>query len=96
MFSFFSISFAPSVGKAARRKREVQMMATFDIFKVTRGELRWLRAADTIEAAKVRIEERAQTSPGNFVIHNQKTAEAIRVISGNGEKRPRPQQPESA
>ena len=68
------------------------MAATFDIFKVTRGELRWLGAADTIEAAKVRIEERTQTAPGNFVIHNQKTAEAIRVISGNEEKRS-PQQP---
>ena len=72
------------------------MIATFDVFKLTRGELRWLGAADTLEGAKVRIEERAQTSPGNFVIYNQKTAEAIRVISGNGEKRsPGPQQPDN-
>ena len=62
------------------------MVATFDIFKVTGRELRWLEAAHSLQAAKVRIGERGDTSPGTFVIYNQETQQKILVTSGNEEK----------
>ena len=69
------------------------MVATFDIFKVTGRELRWLEAAHTLQAAQARIEERGETSPGTFVIYNQETQEKILVTSGSEEKQSQRSQP---
>lgn len=69
------------------------MLATFDIFKVNGGELRWLEAAHSLQAAKARIEERGETSPGTFVIFNQETQQKILVTSDSEEKQSPRSQP---
>lgn len=62
------------------------MVATFDIFKLTGTELRWLEAARTLPAANARIEEHGETSPGTFVIYNQQTQHKTLVTSGSEER----------
>lgn len=69
------------------------MLATFDIFKLTGRELRWLEAAHTLPAAKARIEAHAEFSPGTFVIYNQETQQKILVTSGSEEKQSSRSQP---
>lgn len=70
------------------------MVANFDIFKLIGGELRWLEAADTVQAAQARIEQHGETLPGKFVIYNQKTAEKI-VVSIKEKQSPRLQRAEN-
>ena len=45
------------------------MIYPFDIFQTeTRGSVRWLEAAKTLEDAKARVQELALRSPGDYVV----------------------------
>jgi hypothetical protein len=67
------------------------MVAPFDIFKVAGRELRWLEAVETLQAAEARIKERALTSPGKFLIYDQRTGQGISLRSGREEVQSPPQ-----
>lgn len=54
------------------------MTAFFDIFQAeTTGDVLWLGTAVTIEDAKARAREFAQSSPGKYLVLNQKTGDKI-------------------
>ncbi len=54
------------------------MTAFFDIFQAeTTGDVLWLGTAVTIEDAKARAHEFAQSSPGKYLVLNQKTGDKI-------------------
>ncbi len=46
------------------------------------GELRFVGAAKTLEAAKRRIRALGQSNPGEFVIYNQQTGQRVSVKAG--------------
>ena len=46
------------------------------------GELHYVEGAQTIEAAKQRIEELAESKPGQYIIYNQETGERISIVAG--------------
>jgi hypothetical protein len=54
------------------------MIYPFDIFQTeTGGSVRWLEAAETLEAAKARVQELALQSPGEYMILCQKTGNKL-------------------
>jgi hypothetical protein len=58
------------------------MIAPFDIFLTEAGgSLRWLEAAETLEAAKARVQELALCSPGEYVLLDQRTGNKIVIKS---------------
>lgn len=46
------------------------------------GELRFVGAAKTLEAARRRIRALGQSHPGEFIIYNQQTGERLSVKAG--------------
>ena len=46
------------------------------------GELRFVGAATTLEAARRRIRALGQSNPGEFVIYNQETGERVSMKAG--------------
>ena len=46
------------------------------------GELRFVGAATTLEAAKRRIRALGRSNPGEFVIYNQQTGERVSMKAG--------------
>jgi len=46
------------------------------------GELHFVEAAQTLEAATQRIKALAELKPGQYVIYNEETGEQISVIAG--------------
>lgn len=50
------------------------------------GELRFVGAAQTLKAAKRRIEALTKLSPGQYVIYNGQTGERLSIIAG-GQRR---------
>jgi len=46
------------------------------------GELRFVEAARTLEAAKRRIKALAKLWPGQYVIYNEQTGERLSIIAG--------------
>jgi hypothetical protein len=46
------------------------------------GELHYVEGAQTIELAKQRIEELAESKPGQYIIYNQETGERIFIVAG--------------
>jgi hypothetical protein len=59
------------------------MVPSLDIFRIESGGVLWREAVTTIETAKARIQELALSSPGNYLIVNQKTGERITVMPGS-------------
>lgn len=58
------------------------MIPVFDIFRTEPdGSLRWCEAANSLEAARVRVRQLAGSFPTKYVIVNQETGE--RVIEGD-------------
>lgn len=46
------------------------------------GELRFVEALQTLEAARQRIEALAELEPGQYVIYNKETGERVSVVAG--------------
>jgi hypothetical protein len=46
------------------------------------GELRFVEAAQTLDAAKARVQSLAELLPGEFVIYNEATGERLSVTTG--------------
>lgn len=60
------------------------MVPHFDIFQIQKdGSLRWCEAADTLQAARARVTELAQSFPGQYIIFNQQTAERLIIDAYN-------------
>jgi CheY-like chemotaxis protein len=55
------------------------MIPPFDIFKVESSSLRWMEAVADLERAKARVQILATSSPGEYMIANQKTGEKISI-----------------
>ena len=55
------------------------MIPPFDIFKVESSGPRWMEVAADLERAKARVKILATSSPGEYVIANQKTGEKISI-----------------
>jgi hypothetical protein len=52
------------------------MIPPYDIFQMG-GSLVWIEAAATLDGAKARIQELAATSPGEYLIVNQRTGSKL-------------------
>jgi GrpB-like predicted nucleotidyltransferase (UPF0157 family) len=57
------------------------MRLPFGIQKVESGGVRWMEAAADLERAKARVKVLAASSPGEYIILNQKTGEKISIKS---------------
>jgi hypothetical protein len=55
------------------------MVPPFDIFRMNSGYVLWCEAAATVEIAQERIQELTLSSPGGYLIFNQKTGQSIPV-----------------
>jgi hypothetical protein len=55
------------------------MAPSLDIFRIESGGVLWCEAVTTIETAKARIQKIALSSPGNYLILDQKTGQRIPV-----------------
>jgi hypothetical protein len=55
------------------------MIPRFSIFKVESDGPRWMEAAATMERARARVKILATSSPGEYIIANQKTGEKISI-----------------
>jgi hypothetical protein len=55
------------------------MMPPFDILKVESGRVRWMEAVADLERAKARVKALTVSSPGEYIILNQKTGEKTSV-----------------
>jgi hypothetical protein len=55
------------------------MLPPFDILKVEHGGVRWMESAEDLQRAKARVKVLAASSPGEYIILNQKTGEKISV-----------------
>ena len=63
------------------------MIPPLDVFKVEAdGHLRWLEAAQSLEAAKSRIAALAATSPGEYVIYSQRTGNKTVIRTGKDQR----------
>jgi hypothetical protein len=49
------------------------MSNLFDIFRLDRAGVRWLESAESLDYAKTRIHELAVSSPGEYLLLDQKT-----------------------
>ena len=59
------------------------MIPPLDVFKVEAdGNLLWLEAAQTLDAAKARIAVLGAKSPGEYVIYSQKTGNKTVIKTG--------------
>ncbi len=55
------------------------MIPPFDIFKVESSGHRWMEVAANLKRAKARVKILAASSPGEYLIRNQKTGEKISI-----------------
>jgi hypothetical protein len=55
------------------------MVPPFDIFRMNSGYVLWCEAAATVEIAQERIQELTLSSPGGYLIFNQRTGQSIPV-----------------
>ena len=56
------------------------MLPPFDLFKVEKdGNLRWIEVASDLDRAKARAKSLAASSPGEYLIVNQKTGEKVSI-----------------
>jgi len=46
------------------------------------GELHFVEAVQTLEAAKQRIEALAELEPGQYIIYNKETGERVSIVAG--------------
>ena len=50
------------------------------------GELNFVEAAQSLDAAKARVQSLAELLPGDFVIYNEATGERVSVTAGDDSK----------
>lgn len=50
------------------------------------GELYFVEAAQSLEAAKARVQSLEELRPGDFIIYNAATGERVSVTVGDGNK----------
>lgn len=63
------------------------MIPPLDVFRVEAdGHLRWLEAAQTLDAAKARIAALGTISPGEYVIYSQKTGNKTVIKTGKDQR----------
>ena len=63
------------------------MLPLFDIFQLQADDsLGWLEAADTTEAAQMRINTLAQSAPGRYIVFNQQTGQSLVLDAPTGRK----------
>lgn len=55
------------------------MLPPFDLFKVEKDGLRWIEVATDLDRAKTRAKMLAASSPGEYIIVNQKTGEKVSI-----------------
>jgi hypothetical protein len=55
------------------------MVPPFDIFRIKSGYVLWCEAAATVEIAQQRVRELTLSSPGGYLIFNQRTGQPIPV-----------------
>jgi hypothetical protein len=60
------------------------MVPSLDIFRMESGDVLWCEAVSTIEAAKARIQKLALSSPGSYLIFDQKTGQRTPVSLESG------------
>jgi hypothetical protein len=60
------------------------MVPSLDIFRMESGDALWCEAVSTIETAKARIQELALSSPGSYLIFDQKTRQRTPVSVESG------------
>lgn len=59
------------------------MVPPFDIFRLDKdGGLQWVQTADSLQAAKLRIEVLALSAPGEYVVFSQKTGNKTVIAAG--------------
>jgi hypothetical protein len=59
------------------------MLRPIDIFKTdSDGNLLWRGAAETLIAAKAFINELADSTPGEYLVLDQRTGQRVRVVTG--------------
>lgn len=46
------------------------------------GELHFVEAVQTLEAARQRIEALAESTPGHYIIYNKETGERVSIAAG--------------
>lgn len=46
------------------------------------GELHFVEAVQTLEAARQRIESLAESNPGQYIIYNKETGERVSISAG--------------
>jgi hypothetical protein len=50
-----------------------------DVFRKEPEGLMWVAAVDSVESAKVKIEEVRKTHPGEYLVFNQETAKEVQL-----------------
>ena len=64
------------------------MVPSFDIFKIDlTGDVLWRDAAESLVSARVSIEKLATSSPGEYLIFDQKTGQRVLVTLPGGSAR---------
>jgi len=59
-------------------------MPAFRIFKLQgEGSLHFVEAAQSLDAAKVRVQSLAELWPGEYVIYDETTGERVSVTAGD-------------
>jgi hypothetical protein len=59
------------------------MFQPLDIFKTdSDGSVLWRGAVESLVAAKLRIQRLALSSPGEYLVIDQRTGERVRVVMG--------------
>jgi len=65
------------------------MVPSFDIFKIDLiGDVLWRDAAESLVAARVSIEKLATSSPGEYLIFDQKTGQRVFVTLPGASAKP--------
>ena len=66
-----------------RPRLEVWMGLPFHIFKVQGdGNLHFVKAVPSLDAAKALVQSLAELWPGEYVIHNEETGERVSITAG--------------
>lgn len=69
---------------AVPTSRGGNMSQPFDIFKIAKGgELQWLEALESLEAATMRVHTLRESSRGDYMILSHRTGKRI-LFTGNG------------
>jgi hypothetical protein len=58
-------------------------MIPYDIFRIESNGVLWCDAVTTVETAKDRVQQLADSSPGTYLILNQTTGQRILVTPGS-------------